>query len=81
MYYPEVQSVPGLFLRVDAVGFGTTHRTHIRLVTLPEIYQLYGERQRDREMDKKTKRNTKRKAENERDARVLMSKLTTLTVP
>lgn len=40
MCYPEVQSVPGLFLRINAVDFGTTHRPHICLVTLSEIYQL-----------------------------------------
>lgn len=37
---PEVESVPGLFLRVDAVDLGPAYRPNIGLVALFEVDEL-----------------------------------------
>lgn len=40
MAHPEVESVPWLFLRVDAVGFGSADCPDVGLVALFEVYEL-----------------------------------------
>lgn len=44
MAHPEVKSVPGLFLRVDAVGLGPADGPDIGLMTLFEVDELVEER-------------------------------------
>lgn len=39
---PEVESVPGLFLRVDAVDLGPADGPHIGLMALFEVDKLQG---------------------------------------
>lgn len=38
--HPEVESVPRLLLRVDAVGLGPAHRPDVGLVALFEVDEL-----------------------------------------
>lgn len=38
--HPEVEPVPGLFLRVDAVGFGPADGPDVGLVALFEVDEL-----------------------------------------
>lgn len=38
--HPEVESVPGLFLRIDAVGFGPADGPDVGLMALFEIDEL-----------------------------------------
>lgn len=42
MTHPEVESVPGLFLRVDAVGFGPADGPDVGLMALFEVDELEG---------------------------------------
>lgn len=40
--HPEVEPVPGLFLRVDAVGFGPADGPDVGLMALFEVDELEG---------------------------------------
>lgn len=44
MTHPEVESVPGLFLRMDAVDFGPADGPDISLMALLEIDELEEDR-------------------------------------